>query len=260
MASYNQNGWLDTAMDQVRCRPEHQAIRAELLGHIEDKEQYFLDQGMEPAQAGRAAVEAMGDPTEVGKALDQAHPFIWGKLYTLAKGVIVLLCIVVFFFALDGVSAGEWKDWLDRHPWKFEITDPAALEGNVVILEDTALPILQSGYSIDVTQAYWREGTLNLDIKVSNPRPWAAAPLFMRRLQVEGDADTTLEETDSRMPDGSIVSGPMTQWYSVLSQLRYWNAWYFTVRLSNVDPGEEVKLYLPGNSEVQWTFRVEVGQ
>ena len=55
MANYNRNGWLDAAMAQVRSKPEHTAIRAELQGHLEDKEQYFLEKGMEPREAGKAA-------------------------------------------------------------------------------------------------------------------------------------------------------------------------------------------------------------
>ncbi|MGM9606165.1 MAG: permease prefix domain 1-containing protein [Oscillospiraceae bacterium] len=271
MASYNRNGWLDTVLDQVRCKPERKAIRAELQGHLEDKEQQLLDAGMDPAQAGRTAVAAMGDPVEVGKALDKAHPSVWGHLYTAAKVVIVLLCIVIFFIALDGIIGDDWKGWTDHYPLRVVATDPSNIE-DAVILEDIYEPIKQSGYTIDVTQVYWKptevfygasgtqtiEDVLEIDIKVSNPRPWAAAPLFISLLQVQGDEDTALNEIYSRMEDGGWGRGTMDGWYSILSELRYWDAWYFTVELTGVELGEEVTLYLPGNEDVKWTFRVEV--
>ena len=273
MAMYNRNGWLDTAMDQVRCKPEHKAIRAELLGHIEDKEQYFLDSGVEPTQAGRAALEAMGDPVAVGKELDKAHPVWWAKLYAACKVVIVLLCMVFLFFSLDFFIGSDMEGNWNPYPLRMELTDPSEIEG-AIVLEDVYKPVKQSGYSIDVTQVYWKpvhefyrsdgverlEDVLRIDIKVSNPRPWATAPIFMSRLLAQGDEDTVLHQIYHRSSDGSYIRANQNAWYSVVADLRYWNAWYFTVELSGVELGEEVTLYRPGNEELGWTFRVEVSQ
>lgn len=279
MASYNRNGWLDTAMDQVRSKPEHKAIRAELLGHIEDKEQYFMDKGMEPREAGKAAIAAMGDPVEVGKELDKAHPVRWAKLYTAAKVVIVLLCVALAFYTVDFfVNTPLWAV-AQKHPLKIEKTDPYEMGGEgVVILDVEEDAVTLSGYTFKVIQAYWspkvysgEENVLEVDVKVSNPRPWAVTPLFVNRMQMNADEgvtkklcvatangdrilaiDTTYDGT------GEVVRGyVMDRWHDDLKDYRYWGSWYFTYIFYGVEPGDTVTLYHPDHKEL--TMAVEVG-
>lgn len=282
MATYNRNGWLDTAMDQVRCKPEHKAIRAELLGHIEDKEQYFLDSGMEPTQAGRAAIEAMGDPVEVGKELDKAHPVFWGKLYTALKVVITLLCIVVFFCVVDFADKNDITTiLLQNYPLKVKQTDPYKLGGeDVLVLDVDQKPIKHSGYTIEVTQAYWSsqmytgaENVLEVNIKVSNPRPWAVSPLFMGRLRRTDKEDAALV-IGVGLPNGGRInhsidvlqksSGEQIKgyildaWHNNLEDYRCWDTWYFTLEVYNVERGDTVTLYHPDHEELAMTFDVGV--
>ena len=270
---YNRDGWLDAAMDQVRCKPERRVIRAELLGHLEDKEQQLLESGMSALEAGKAAAAAMGDPVEVGKALDRAHPVFWGYLYTAAKAAVVLLCVVICFFGIDYAVNGTYKDIFNHYPLKIQLYDPAVWGSeDVVILEDTYKPVKQSGYTIDVTQAYWEpveeyytaqgiqkdENVLNVDVKVYNPRPWAVAPLFMGRLEVQGDEDIRVE-IKSNMSNGDAVVGDIFNVeHNILDEQRYWGAWYFTVRIAGVEYGDTVTLSIPGQDVLRWTFLVEV--
>ena len=152
MANYNRNGWLDTAIGQVRSRPEHNAIRAELLGHLEDKEQYFLDKGMKPGEAIKAAVAAMGDPVEVGKELDKAHPVRWVWLYTACKTGIILMGIVLSFFLIDGMAKDRWEDWQRHYP--LQTAAPTVGENTVVLTGDYA-KLQESGYTVDITDVHW---------------------------------------------------------------------------------------------------------
>lgn len=274
MTKYNRNGWLDTAMDQVRCKPEHKAIRAELLGHIEDKEQYFLDKGMEPQEAARAAVEAMGDPIAVGKEMDQAHPFFWGKFYAVAKVAIVLLCGALIFLAIVAAENGTLGNIVQSYPLKISSYDPVEWGGDgVIVWEDPYEPVKQSGYTIDVTRAYWNpvveytnyagaqqdENVLSIDFKVSNPRPWCAEPLFMYRLEVLGGEDI-VSELAVNLASGDRVIGLDKASFDHLAECRYWGAWYFTLDLVGVEYGETVTIYLPENERVKWTFPVGVSE
>lgn len=280
MANYNRNGWLDAAMAQVRSKPEHKAIRAELLGHIEDKEQYFLDSGMEPTQAGRAALEAMGDPVAVGKELDKAHPVWWAKLYTEVKAVIVILCIMMLFCIVDYAAHYDLDGLLQNYPLKIKQTDPYSIGGeDVVILDVEQEPITLSGYTVQVTQAYWspevysgEENVLEVDIKVSNPRPWAVSPLFMSRMEMDAEEDVTrmlcvalssgsriygIDTTHSGT--GEILRGyVMDQWHDDLKDFRYWGSWYFTYVFHGVEPGDTITLYHPDHEELTMTFEVGV--
>lgn len=282
MANYNRNGWLDAAMAQVRSKPEHKAIRAELLGHIEDKEQYFLDSGMEPTQAGRAALEAMGDPVAVGKELDKAHPVWWAKLYTAAKAVIIILCIMMLFCIVDYAAHYDLDGLLQNFPLRIKQTDPYSIGGeDVVILDVEQEPVTLSGYTVQVTQAYWspkvysgEENVLEVDIKVSNPRPWAVSPLFMSRMEMDAGEDVTRKlcvalSSGSRISgidttydeSGEVVRGyVMDQWHDDLKDYRYWGSWYFTYVFYGVEPGDTVTLYHPDHAELTMVFEVGVAE
>lgn len=282
MASYNRNGWLDTAMEQVRCKSERKVIRSELLGHLEDKEQSFLDAGMDPRTAAKAAVEAMGDPVEVGKALNQAHPAFFGKLYTLAKVVIILLCAVFLISMIDYVARyGGFGGMLQNYPLKVVAADPYECGGeDVIILNVDQASVRLSGYTVEVTQAYWstemqtgEKNVLEIDVKVSNPRPWARTPLFMRRLEADGYSEDELKlcvclSNGQRIRGGHSAamdsSGEvhvyrlMDLQYDNLYYLRYWDSWYFTFVLTGVEYGDTVTLYHPDHRELTMTFEVEV--
>ena len=283
MANYNRSGWLDAAMAQVRSKPEHKAIRAELQGHLEDKEQYFLEKGMGPREAGKAAVEAMGDPVAVGKELDKAHPVWWAKLYTAAKAVILILCVVMLFSVVDYFAgSGSLYALRQNHPLKINQTDPYSMGGeDVVILDVEQEPITLSGYTVQITQAYWspevysgEENVLEVDIKVSNPRPWAVSPLFMSRMEMDADEDVTRMlcvalSSGSRISvidttydgTGQVVRGfVMDQWHDDLKDFRYWGSWYFTYAFHGVEPGDTITLYHPDHEELTMTFEVGVAE
>lgn len=55
---------------------EKQAIQAELSAHMEDHAQALMDAGYDEVHAVSAALKAMGDPEEVGKALNKEY--LWG--------------------------------------------------------------------------------------------------------------------------------------------------------------------------------------
>jgi len=282
MANYNRNGWLDAAMAQVRSKPEHPAIRAELQGHLEDKEQYFLENGMGPREAGKAAVEAMGDPVEVGKELDKAHPVWWAKLYTAAKAVILILCIMMFFCIVDYAAHYDLDGLLQNFPLRIKQTDPYSMGGEyVVILDVEQEPITLSGYTVQVTQAYWspkvysgEENVLEVDVRVSNPRPWAVSPLFIGRMEMDADKNVTQKlcialSSGSRISvidttydgTGEVVHGfVMDRWHDDLKDFRYWGSWYFTYAFHGVEPGDTITLYHPDHEELTMTFEVGVAE
>ena len=58
---------------QVRFRPDRAAIQAELLDHLQDHADALKERGVPILDAREEAVAAMGDPVELGKALDKLH-------------------------------------------------------------------------------------------------------------------------------------------------------------------------------------------
>lgn len=86
---------------QVRFSADHPAIRRELTAHLEDHAGALMDRGAGPDEAASAAVAAMGDPEELGRALDRLHSPWLGVLQqlVLAAGCILVALSLVFCYA-----------------------------------------------------------------------------------------------------------------------------------------------------------------
>lgn len=78
--------YLKTLTDQIRCKMAREAVRDELLAHIEDQKAAYLSEGMEQEEAEEAAVREMGDPVETGNEMDRIHrPMMaWGMIALIA--------------------------------------------------------------------------------------------------------------------------------------------------------------------------------
>lgn len=78
--------YLKTLTDQIRCKMAREAVRDELLCHIEDQKATFISEGMEQDEAEEAAVLEMGDPVETGNEMDRIHrpKMAWGMIALIA--------------------------------------------------------------------------------------------------------------------------------------------------------------------------------
>ena len=101
---------------QLRCKWEAPAVRQELSDHIQDHQAALMAEGMGRDQAEEAAVAAMGDPEELGKALDALHsPWPW-RIYHAARTAAFVLLVFAFFLGFDvllgsgGSGAVFWGD------------------------------------------------------------------------------------------------------------------------------------------------------
>ena len=69
---------------------ERAAIRAEIDAHIEDHMEGLLELGYDEALAEERALSSMGDPEEVGRALDRQYPLFW---LLVSRGAAALLAL-----------------------------------------------------------------------------------------------------------------------------------------------------------------------
>ena len=53
-------------------------ITQELTDHLRDHAAALEEKGLSPEEAQSQAVAAMGDPAELGRALNQVHSSLWG--------------------------------------------------------------------------------------------------------------------------------------------------------------------------------------
>lgn len=76
---------------------ERAAVRAELDGHIEDHMEGLLDLGYPPALAEERTLAAMGDPAEVGRALDRQYPLRWlAAKWAAQTAAVALLALLAW--------------------------------------------------------------------------------------------------------------------------------------------------------------------
>lgn len=65
--------FLKILTEQMRCVKARDGVARELADHIQDQAQAYEESGVEHDQAIEMAVHEMGDPVEIGVALDRIH-------------------------------------------------------------------------------------------------------------------------------------------------------------------------------------------
>lgn len=87
----------------VKYKKAHREISEELQNHLEDHMEGLLEHGMSPDEAEKAAVEAMGNPEEIGRELDKQHRPLLERMLRLTgivKTLGILYCIWALFFVV----------------------------------------------------------------------------------------------------------------------------------------------------------------
>ena len=193
---------------QVRFRPDRAAIQSELWDHLEDHAAALEAQGLSREAAKEAAVAAMGDPEEVGKALDALHAPVAGWLLRmfgwLSNLALAALCLMVFYFLTFGaydlfhdflfrmstlterqVAAhwyGELEDQFERLTEAPSDSDsPYAPDWFDVTVLHPAATAQTGDYSFSIPCAARfvmedRDPTLYVLLKVVHPAPWLRHP------------------------------------------------------------------------------------
>lgn len=65
--------YIELVTGQMRCKKARDMVARELSDHIEDQTETYLEFGLPREDAVARAVEQMGDPVEVGTAMDRIH-------------------------------------------------------------------------------------------------------------------------------------------------------------------------------------------
>lgn len=94
------NVFCDWAGNQIKCRSVRKELLRELAGHIEDRQAELEAAGLPPNEAEARAVAAMGDPVEIGRALDRLYDSRW---YTLLRVLSWVVGLTVVWTLITGV-------------------------------------------------------------------------------------------------------------------------------------------------------------
>ena len=87
----------------VRFSPDHAAITAELTAHLEDHRDALLERqpDLSPQEAEAEAVRAMGDPEQLGRALNESHSPLLGWFQIWVRRAAWVLAAAVLLVNLS---------------------------------------------------------------------------------------------------------------------------------------------------------------
>lgn len=106
--------YLNTLLEQIRCKKARSYIRQELQDHMEDQIEANIHAGMDYESAEKAAVKDMGDPVETGISFDRIHrPQIAWKLLLIiilitASGILIHRMISGQFEGSDTLTSDKY--------------------------------------------------------------------------------------------------------------------------------------------------------
>ncbi|WP_339363409.1 permease prefix domain 1-containing protein [Vallitalea maricola] len=111
MNQYNETleKYLDIICKQIKSKCMHKKIRKELLDHLNDQIDAYIDRGITKEQALQMAMKEMGNPTEIGNQLNKTHK----PLISYSTIIIILMFIAVsgiiqylFSYSLFAIDMG----------------------------------------------------------------------------------------------------------------------------------------------------------
>lgn len=108
------NEYLNTLLEQIRCKKVRPYIRQELQDHIENQIEENIHAGMDYESAEKEAVKDMGDPIQTGISLDRIHKpqIAWKLLFMIALlsvvGIITHIMITRHIDVAEASISGKY--------------------------------------------------------------------------------------------------------------------------------------------------------
>ena len=99
----NVSEYIKKVCNQIRWKRVRPVVARELENHIDDQIQSYLSSGMEPDEATGKALIQMGDPLEIGSALDRTHrpKPEWSMLILMTVALLIGLAIRMFVSSVN---------------------------------------------------------------------------------------------------------------------------------------------------------------
>ncbi|MBR5265048.1 MAG: hypothetical protein IKV63_00365, partial [Clostridia bacterium] len=116
--------WIEDATKLIKFKDDRLRVQAELLSHIEDATDAWIDAGYDDYDARKQAVANMGDAAEVANTLADIYRPFWGRLWKLTKIVRNLLIVFLAYTVIAKIFDYSFVinknytsiDLLDRYP------------------------------------------------------------------------------------------------------------------------------------------------
>lgn len=204
--------WLSIATSGIRFGPDREAVRAELMEHMEDKSADLLRifPDMTEEEAGEQALAGMGDAWELKKELAKVHTpwlgWLWRCTQVLVWGLLALSLLAALGSA-DGLLAHQAYRW--KNARQSQAAGRALYEDGVPDWEGERLAVLQADGEARLDRAVvsvskaarWREpegDCLYLRVRITWDRPWEVNEMTISCLWAEDDLGNTYQINTSR--------------------------------------------------------------
>lgn len=231
----------------VRFSPDHEAIAAELTSHMEDHRAALLEANPQMTlwDAETAVVQAMGDPEELGRALNESHSPLLGWFQIWFRRAVLTLAALTLLFSLpqaghivaaitappdySGLGMGYLMEHYDNYDVVADFTPDTVWQWN--------------GYTFSIQRAVvtrtesdeYRGEALHLSylMKVTHTDPWQRGPEFREWLWAEDDQGNRYpsrgqQELSQSSPAAGDSAGNPTAYYPFAS---YYDLW-----VTSIDP------------------------
>lgn len=159
--------WIAEVLYCVRFLPDRKAIRQELEAHYEDHVRDLERLGYDHQLARKRALGTMGDPVEVGQALDRVHKPWLGWLWLASKGILMLSCFLLLWtlprITLDSLTPVQRVgDYEPEGFFYFSGDAPERTESVRTARGHGASTVKRAGYTISIPYAAaWKYSTVS---------------------------------------------------------------------------------------------------
>lgn len=176
--------WCELAASYIRFPPDRPAVEQELLEHLQDKVDNFMEHGMPQAEAERRAVQEMGEPRETGLLLRQIHKpylgWVWKGTCWLVKILLLVVVILTVVWLVD-VNDSEELYFNSYNPFDATHYESETASADRVFYAEPWERDSSDGYYFTVRKvAYWEGVAHNqatnrfgILMTVTSFKPWA---------------------------------------------------------------------------------------
>lgn len=228
-------GWCREVVQQVRFWPDHRAIQKELAAHLDDSRADLLRLGYDWKLADERVLKGMGDPVEIGRALDRAHKPALGWLWLASRWLVVLAMVCALWAVWWNSGLPDVKEWIEpSSTWEREY----GYADNV-----PCPPTFQAGaYTMTVEHAYFDQGFLYIEMTAETPKFWLGPP----------ELYDCLEAVDSHGVRYGKQNGPITGQSTFDGHIRH------KLHIYGYDLAEDPAWIEIRHKTAGWSFRLDL--
>lgn len=204
MKHWRITNWCNIAVAEIHYPPDRKAVFEELRQHLDERSDYYLEQGYEEKEAIEKTLEVMGDATELAPMLGAIHRPFWGFAYATAKvlaAILAIACAIVLSVSIvsdlwtKGYSEPSYGTYNPYFDTKYEHSYPDINDAYSYQIDQWKPSGETSfgGYTYKLNEcaqwydAFYNKNVIHTKIRVTNYFPWAHTP----------DSDHLMEAADN---------------------------------------------------------------